>query len=175
MTGKPGPVYLDLPGDILFHKVPKSETQHPRLARTREISKAAAPADAIAKVVEAIGKAKKPLILSGSGILWSGASAALQGFVEKAGIPFYTTPQGRGVIPEDHELAYLSARSTALREADLFLVVGTRFNYIFGFGLAPRMNGDATVIQIDSDPEELVRSQPSTTASLATHGWFSSN
>src|SRR5258707_13530015 len=43
-----------------------------------------------------------------------------------AGIPFYTTPQGRGAIPEDHELCYLTARSTAFREADLILIVGTR-------------------------------------------------
>jgi acetolactate synthase-1/2/3 large subunit len=62
------------------------------------------------------------------------------------------------VIPEDHDYAYLSARSTAMREADLFLVVGTRLNYIFGFGEAPRMNGDATIIQIDNDPEEMARS-----------------
>ena len=122
MSGKPGPVYLDLPGDMLFHKVPETETLQPRTVREREISKANAPAEAVAKVAALIGKAKRPVILSGSGILWSGASDALQAFVEKAGIPFYTTPQGRGVIPEDHEYAYLNARSTALREADLVLV-----------------------------------------------------
>lgn len=159
MSGKPGPVYLDLPGDVLFYKTPESETFQPRLVRGREISKASAPSDAIDKVVDIIGKAKKPLILSGSGILWSQASGALKSFVEKAGIPFYTTPQGRGVIPEDHEYAYLNARSTAMREADLFLVIGTRLNYIFGFGEAPRMNGDATIVQIDNDPEEMARSQ----------------
>ena len=158
-SGKPGPVYLDLPGDILFHKVPESTTLQPRLVRDREISKANAPEAAVAKVAALLAKAKKPLILSGSGILWSGASDALRAFVEKSGIPFFTTPQGRGVIPEDHDFAYLNARSTAMREADLFLVIGTRLNYIFGFGEAPRMNGDATIIQIDADPEELARSQ----------------
>jgi acetolactate synthase-1/2/3 large subunit len=158
MQGKPGPVYLDLPGDILFHKVDEKETLHPRLLRDREISRANAPKEAVEKVVELIGKASKPIILSGSGILWSGASAALQAFAEKTGIPFYTTPQGRGVIPEDHELAFLNARSTAMREADLLIVVGTRLNYVFGFGEAPRINADATIVQIDSDPEELARS-----------------
>jgi acetolactate synthase-1/2/3 large subunit len=158
MSGKPGPVYLDLPGDLLFYKVAEKETFQPRLVRGREISKAAAPAEAVTKVTDLISKAKKPVLLSGSGILWSGASEALTAFVEKAGIPFYTTPQGRGVIPEDHDYAYLSARSTAMREADLFLVVGTRLNYIFGFGEAPRMNGDAIIVQIDNDPEEMARS-----------------
>ena len=62
------------------------------------------------------------------------------------------------MIPEDHEYAYLNARSTALREADLVLVVGTRLNYVFGFGEAPRINGDATIVQIDVDPDELARS-----------------
>ena len=158
MTGKPGPVYLDLPGDILFHTVEESKTFHPRTVRNRTITRAKADEGAIKDVVEMFGKAKQPLVLSGTGIIWSGASEALKTFVERTGIPFYTTPQGRGVIPEDHEYAYLNARSSAMREADFVLVVGTRLNYVLGFGEAPRINADATIVQIDSDPEELARS-----------------
>jgi acetolactate synthase-1/2/3 large subunit len=158
MSGKPGPVYLDLPGDVLFQKVDERETFHPRLTRDREVSKPQAPDHAISTVVDLVRKAERPIILSGTGILWSGASESLRRFVELAGIPFYTTPQGRGVVPEDHELAFLTARSSAMREADFVLVVGTRLNYIFGFGAEPRLRADATIVQIDSDPEELSRS-----------------
>mgnify|MGYP002260349612 CR=1 FL=1 len=58
-------------------------------------------------------QAERPILVSGSGILWSQASAELRQFVELSGIPFYTTPQGRGVIPEDHDLCFLAARTTA--------------------------------------------------------------
>jgi len=51
---------------------------------------------------------------------------------------FYTTPQGRGVVPEHHRFFYANARSKALREADVVLVVGTRLNYVFGDGQTVR-------------------------------------
>ena len=54
-------------------------------------------------------QAERPLLLTGSGILWSGAEVELQQFAELAGIPFYTTPQGRGVIPDDHALSFPAA------------------------------------------------------------------
>jgi thiamine pyrophosphate-dependent acetolactate synthase large subunit-like protein len=72
------------------------------------------------------------------GVLWSGAEAEFGAFVEAAGMPFYTTPQGRGVVPEDHAYCYLTARSTAFREADLILIVGTRMNYVIGHAAPPR-------------------------------------
>ena len=61
-------------------------------------------------------------------------------FVDATGIPFYTTPQGRGVIPEDHPFFFGHARSTAFKEADLVLVVGTRLNYVFSYGKPPRFS-----------------------------------
>jgi acetolactate synthase-1/2/3 large subunit len=76
-------------------------------------------------------------------------------WVETSGIPFYTTPQGRGVVPEDHRLAFPNARSTALREADLVLVLGTRLNYVFAQGKPPRFSKTAKLIRIDIDPGEL--------------------
>ena len=85
-------------------------------------------------------KAKQPLIVIGSGILWSDAVAEMQAFVETAGIPFYTTPQGRGVVPDDHALSFLTVRSTAFSEADLILVIGTRINYVIGHAAPPRFS-----------------------------------
>ena len=76
-------------------------------------------------------------------MIWSKALPELQEFVEKTGIPFYTTPQGRGVVPDDHEYSYLTMRSTAFRDTDLLIVVGTRMNYIIGHAAPPRFNGSA--------------------------------
>ena len=79
------------------------------------------------------------------------AEAGLTALVENTGIPFYTTPQGRGVVPDDHDHSYLSMRSAAFAEADFFLVVGTRLNYVMGHLEPPRFNADAKVARIEID------------------------
>jgi len=152
--GKPGPVYLDLPGDVLYAEVDEEAVHWPRPEAQRVDMKPAASAQALAAVISRLAAARQPVILSGSGILWSQASAALEAFVNATGIPFYTTPQGRGVVPEDHPFFYAQARSTAFREADCVLVVGTRLNYVFSHGKPPRFSSEATFIRIDIDPGE---------------------
>ena len=96
----------------------------------------------IDETIEALRKAERPVIITGGGILWSDASSELQEFVEKPQIPFYTTPQGRGVIPEDHTLSFMTVRSAAFREADLIMIIGTRMNYIIeaDYGRCQRAN-----------------------------------
>jgi thiamine pyrophosphate-dependent acetolactate synthase large subunit-like protein len=159
MSGKPGPVYLDLPGDVLYAEVNEDEVVWPKENAATKRSRPIADAETLDAVVAALEKAKKPIILSGSGILWSGASEQLQQFVEATGIPFYTTPQGRGVIPEDSEYFYGHARSLAFKEADFVLVVGTRLNYVFSYGAPPRFSTSATFVRIDADPAEIDTSE----------------
>ena len=155
MSGKPGPVYLDLPGDVLFAEVDEARIDWPDpwdpLKRPRP---AASDAD-IGAVTELLARAEKPVVVAGMGVLWSEAEAELQAFAEATGIPFYTTPQSRGAIPEDHALCYLTARATAFREADLILIVGTRMNYIIGHAAPPRFSAAATVVRIDIDAAEI--------------------
>lgn len=155
MSGKPGPVYLDLPGDVLYQKIDESEIDWTISGRSIARARPHADPDLIAAWKDALLAAKKPVIISGGGILWSEAWEPLQQFVEAAGIPFYTTPQGRGVIPEDHPLSFLTMRSTAFREADLIMVLGTRMNYIIGHAAPPRFNADAKIVRVDIDQEEV--------------------
>ena len=105
-------------------------------------------------------QAQRPLVIAGSGVWWSDGAAALQAFVEATGVPFYTTPISRGLIPEDHHLAFLNARVRAFSEADLVLVVGTRFNYIIQFGRPPRFAADLKVVQVDVDATQLGQNRP---------------
>ena len=154
-SGKPGPVYLDLPGDLLYQQVDEDKVYWPPLASARTKPRPVASPELIGQLLQRLSQAKRPIVLSGSGVLWSGASLALQAFVEAAGIPFYTTPQGRGVIPEDHDFFYAQARSTAFKEADFVLVVGTRLNFVFSNGKPPRFSADACLAQIDIDPTEV--------------------
>jgi acetolactate synthase-1/2/3 large subunit len=88
-------------------------------------------------------------------VWWSDGATALQSLVEATGIPFYTTPISRGLIPEDHALAFLNARSTAFVEADVILAVGTRFNWVVQYGRPPRFAADLKVIHVDVNPAQL--------------------
>ena len=155
---KPGPTYLDLPGDALYKRAEEEQVWFPP---GRRLPVRPAPdAGAVARAIEILRDAERPLVLSGSGVFWSDAAAELRAFIDQARIPFFTTPQGRGVVPEDHELAFLGARGQAFREADAILTVGTRFNFIVSFGHPPRFAPDVKVIQIDTDPAEIGRNRP---------------
>ena len=155
MSGKPGPVYLDFPGDILYQKIDESLVDWSFAGRPLVNARPLGNPQQIAKLVDALATAKQPILLSGSGVIWSRAWEEMQALVDKIGLPFYTTPQGRGVVPDDHPCAYLSMRSTAFRDADLIVVLGTRMNYIIGHAAPPRFGPNATIARIDIDPDEI--------------------
>lgn len=159
LSGKPGPVYVDLPGDVLFNTIDEADVIWPSESRPFKRPRAHGDPNLVDKAVQILSTAKRPVILSGTGVLWSGASSVLRAWVERSGIPIYTTPQGRGVVPEDSSLIFANARSTALREADVVVVMGTRLNYVFNHGLPPRISADAKIIRVDIDPEEIGSNQ----------------
>ena len=155
MTGKPGPTYLDFPGDILYAKIPEEEIDWSMSGRPILNARPLGDPEQVDALILALSRAKKPVIISGSGVIWSRAWNEMQQFVEKAGIPFYTTPQGRGVVPDDHPLSFLSMRSTAFKDADLIIVLGTRMNYIISHAAPPRFNAAAKIARIDIDATEI--------------------
>lgn len=155
VSGRPGPVYLDLPADVLYQEVESDTVQWPDLAHTLQRARPQGDADLVEQTLMLLEKAERPVVLSGSGVFWSGAEGRLRDWLDLTGMPIYTTPQGRGVLPEDHPHAFLNARASALREADFILVVGTRLNYVFGRGLPPRISAAAKLVRIDIDPEEI--------------------
>lgn len=157
LGNRPGPVHLDFPGDVLYSEVEEDAVAWGASPRP---APAAGDLDAVREAVRLLKAAERPLVITGSGVLWSGAAEALQAFIERTHLPFFTTPQGRGVIPDDHPLAFLNARSTALKQADVMLVVGTRFNVILNFGRPPRFAPDVKVIMVNTDAEELGKGRP---------------
>lgn len=160
LDGAPGPVYLDMPGDVLYREVDEDSIQYPDAAQVMTRHRPAGDPAQVEAAIALLEKAERPIIITGGGILWSGASEQLRQWVDATGIPFYTTPQGRGVVPDDHEMSFLTARSTAFREADLALVIGTRVNYVIGFLSPPRFNAAAKLIQIDVNPQEIGHNHP---------------
>src|ERR1700727_1694130 len=155
ILGKPGPVYLDCPGDMLYQKIDENLVDWSFAGRPILDSRPMGDPRQVDALIGALAEAKNPLIVSGSGVIWSRAWAEMQAFVEAAGVPFYTTPQGRGVVPDDHPYSYLTMRSTAFRDADLIIVLGTRMNYIIGHAAPPRFGANAKIARIEIDAEEL--------------------
>ena len=155
MTGKPGPVYIDCPGDMLYQKIDENLVDWSYAGRPLVDSRPMGDPRQVDALIAALQKAERPLIVSGSGVIWSRAWNEMQQFVEAAGVPFYTTPQGRGVVPDDHEYSYLAMRSSAFRDADLIIVLGTRMNYIIGHASPPRFGPNATIARIDVDSAEI--------------------
>ena len=159
-TGRPGPTYIDMPGDVLYKDVDEDTVVYREAGTSMSKARTKGDIDAVRAAIKLLGEVKRPIVVSGSGVLWSEGSAELHQFVELAGIPFYTTPQGRGVIPDDHALSFLAARSTAFREADCIVIVGTRINYVSSHFAPPRFSADAKVVHVNIDPGEIGVSRP---------------
>jgi thiamine pyrophosphate-dependent acetolactate synthase large subunit-like protein len=152
VNGRPGATYLDFPGEVVARKVPEESA---RLPGSPEISRPHPDPDAIARVADLLAGAERPLVVIGKGAAWADAGAPLARLVS-LGIPYVTSPMGRGVVPDDDAHFVNAARSAALRGADAILVIGARLNWIFGFGRPPRYAEDVRIAQIDITPEEFV-------------------
>jgi len=157
-SGRPGPVYIDLPGDVLGEKVEDNAVTYP--AAWKPAPRTLGDPAAIKEAIALLARAERPIIVAGSGVWWSDGAAALRAFVDATGIPFWTKPISRGLIPEDHALSFLNARSTAFAESDCVLAVGTRFDWMIQFGRPPRFSADMKVIHVDVDPAELGHNRP---------------
>lgn len=158
LSGRPGPVFLECPGDVLYGRVEEGKVT--AVPESVEMARPSGDPQAVHRAIELLAQAERPVIISGSGVLWAGAWEELGEFVELTNIPFYTTPLGRGAIPEDHRLAFLAARTTAWREADVVLAIGTRANFIVEHFQPPRFDAAARFIVVNTDAEEIGHNRP---------------
>ena len=150
-SGRPGPVYIDCNEDVLYGKVDEADAAAPPRAVGR--ARPSGDPDLVRQAVKLLSEASSPMIFAGGGVWWSQAYDELRQFVERTGIPFYTSPMSRGLLPDDHEMSFPAARSGAFRQADVVLVVGTRFNWMMTFG--NRIATTSKIIQIDIHGAEL--------------------
>jgi 2-hydroxyacyl-CoA lyase 1 len=156
--GRPGATYLDLPDDVILGKLDEDSV---RMAATIAPPPRSQASDTdIEAAIAALRGAERPLVIVGKGMAWSRAEAEVRAFIDKTKLPFLNSPMGKGVMPDDHPLSVGAARSHALKEADLIMVLGARLNWIMHFGLAPRFNPNVRVIQLDISAEQLSTNVP---------------
>ena len=158
LYGRPGPVYLDFPDDIIRGEC--SEEEVVNVAKVPEPPRTMADPAAVEAALSALESAERPLVVVGKGMAWARAEDEVREFIERTQLPFLNSPMGKGTMPDDSPLSVGAARSTALREADLVLLLGARLNWIMHFGQPPRFHKDVRVIQLDIEPTEIGANVP---------------
>jgi acetolactate synthase I/II/III large subunit len=168
-TGRPGPVHIDVPYDLWIRTadvdVPDPEERSVNLEWRTPGS-----AEAVAKALGLLRKAKRPLILAGGGIISSEATAELVELAEHLNIPVYTTFMGKGAVSARHPLHLGIAgcwgeypATEAARNADVILAFGARFSDIHCSSWVPGYTYNippTKLIHVDLDPQEIGRNYP---------------
>ena len=158
LTGRPGPVFVEIPVDLLMNMVEDRLAPIP----TGYVHRApqAASVESVQRLVARLAKAERPVVMAGSGVYWDDAAKDLQAFAERAGVPVFMNGAGRGCLPGAHPLAFAQARGFALGQADVVLVLGAPLDFRLGYGRPPSFAEDADVMMVDCDPAELGRNRP---------------
>ena len=162
ISGRPGPVYLDLPGDVIASSLEEDDLAYPARVEAPPAPQVD-PAD-IKAALASMKSARQPLAIIGKGAAWAGAEEQVRRFIEETQMPFLPSPMGKGVVPDGHPLSVAAARTYALQNADLVFTIGARLNWIMHFGLPPRFREDLRVVQLDVAAEEIGSSVPAEAA-----------
>jgi acetolactate synthase-1/2/3 large subunit len=147
MSRRTGPVFMDVPLDVLFgaDDVPEA-TEHLMPDRGP-----LPDPDAVEHAARLIREAQRPALIAGGGVWWSHAEEELQALVEGARLPLCVNGMARGMLPPGHPLFFPRARGPALGEADLIVVVGVPLDFRLNFGQPPVFADDARLVVIDVD------------------------
>ncbi|KAG7271275.1 hypothetical protein CRUP_034748 [Coryphaenoides rupestris] len=153
MYGRPGACYVDISGDMVNATVERKNVRVVSYCPPPPVS--LADHTAVTEALSVLKAAKSPLVVIGKGAAYGRAEGPLRDLVERSGLPFLPTPMGKGVLPDDHPNCVAAARSRALLQADVILLLGARLNWILHFGLPPRFNPHVKIIQVDLCAEEM--------------------
>jgi oxalyl-CoA decarboxylase len=161
LSGRPGGVYLDLPGKIFAQSL-DAEAARKSLIKVVDPAPRQIPApDAVKRAVELLRSSKKPLIILGKGAAYARADADIKNLIEKTGIPYLPMSMAKGLLPDTHEQCASAARSFVLPEADVVMLVGARLNWLLSHGKGKTWGGKGhkdwggqKFIQVDIWPQE---------------------
>ena len=157
VSGRPGGVYLDLPAK-LFGQVMSAADGARSIVKVIDPAPAQIPApDAVARALSVIKDAKRPLIILGKGAAYAQADETIRSFVEASGIPYLPMSMAKGLLPDDHPQSAGAARSLALKESDVVIMIGARLNWLLSHGKGKSWGapGSKRFVQIDIEPREM--------------------
>jgi oxalyl-CoA decarboxylase len=160
ISGRPGGVYLDIPGDVLGQAMDACAAED-SIWRVVDPAPRQLPApDAVERALGVIAQAQRPLIVLGKGAAYAQADNVIREFVETTGIPFLPMSMAKGLLPDSHPQSAGAARSLAIARADAVLLVGARLNWLLGHGESPQWSADAKFVQVDIAASEFDSNRP---------------
>jgi thiamine pyrophosphate-dependent acetolactate synthase large subunit-like protein len=146
-----GPVYLELPADILFEEGEADPAPTVPLAAPRAFG----DPHELARAADLLNSAERPAVVAGSGVWWDGAAEQLAAFAENGRLPVFLNGSGRGSLPPGHPFFFQHSRSAALDEADVACVIGAPLDFRLQYGRF----GAERLIHVHGDPQELGRNR----------------
>ncbi|HET6390397.1 oxalyl-CoA decarboxylase [Hyphomicrobium sp.] len=156
VSGRPGGVYLDLPAK-LFSQTMDAVAGQKSLVKVIDAAPAQIPGkEAVQRALEVLKSAKRPLIIFGKGAAYAQADEAIRELVEQSGIPFLPMSMAKGLLPDTHPQCAGAARSTALKDSDVVMLIGARLNWLLSHGKGKTWgSAPKKFIQIDIEPREM--------------------
>jgi oxalyl-CoA decarboxylase len=154
-SGRPGGVYLDLTAEVLGSAL-DVEAAKKSLVKVVDPASPQPPApEAVARAVELLAKAQRPLVILGKGAAYARADEEIRSFIETTGIPFLPMSMAKGLLPDEHPLSAAAARSYAIGNADVVVLAGARLNWLLSHGRPPLWSEGTRFVQIDISPTEI--------------------
>ncbi|MFZ3599680.1 oxalyl-CoA decarboxylase [Streptomyces sp. BH104] len=159
VSGRPGGVYLDIPAAVLGAVMDKEEGDR-TLSRLVDPAPRQLPApEAVDRAIDLLENAERPLIVLGKGAAYAQADDKIRNLIESTGIPYVPMSMAKGLLRDDHPQSAATARSLALKKADVVMLVGARLNWLLNHG-ERGWNPDVKFIQVDIEAKEMDSNQP---------------
>jgi oxalyl-CoA decarboxylase len=158
VSGRPGGVYLDLPAKLFAQTMDAEKGKHSLIKVVDPAPRQIPAPDAVARALDLLKSAKRPLIILGKGASYARADDEIRTLVEKSGIPYLPMSMAKGLLPDTHSQSASAARSYVLEQADVVMLVGARLNWLLSHGKGKTWgaaNGPKKFIQIDISPTEM--------------------
>jgi oxalyl-CoA decarboxylase len=155
LSGRPGGVYLDLTAEVLGAALDR-ETAQKSLVQAVDPAPPQPPAPtAVGRALELLATAAQPLAILGKGAAYARAEQEIRAFLEATGIPFLPMSMAKGLLPDDHPQSAAAARSYAIGNADVVMLVGARLNWLLSHGRPPLWSEGTRFVQVDIAPTEI--------------------
>ncbi|NNK79311.1 MAG: oxalyl-CoA decarboxylase [Litoreibacter sp.] len=157
VSGRPGGVYLDIPGAILGQVMKAAEGER-SLVKVIDPAQRQIPApSAVERAIEVMKGAKRPLIVIGKGAAYDQSDDVIRELVEKSGYPFLPMSMAKGLLPDTHPQCASAARSLVLKDSDVVIMMGARINWLLSHGKGRQWGepGSKRFVQIDIEAEEM--------------------
>ncbi len=156
LSGKPGPVFLEMPMDILNNFADTDTLFDPgEPVNYRAAGRTAPDPEQIHQATAVLEQAQRPVIMAGTAVWWCDAAEPLRQLAERIQAPVFLNGAGRGCLPPTHPLFFTSARRKALEGADTILAIGTRMDFRLNHGQPPLIPAEAKILWFDLAGEDI--------------------